>query len=59
MKVVSMSVEQCINQIYIYGIGSMGIGPAIDIDQCSTEARISRSPAPPRRLWRRRAETSV
>ena len=38
MKVISWSVEQCINQIYIYGIGSEGIGPAIDIDQCSTEA---------------------
>jgi hypothetical protein len=38
MKVISWSVEQCINQVYIYGIGSMGIGPAIDIDQCSTEA---------------------
>jgi hypothetical protein len=38
MKVISCSVEQCVNQIYIYGVGSGGIGPAIDIDQCSTEA---------------------
>ena len=38
MKIVSFSVEQCINQIYIMGVGSEGIGPSIDIDQCSTEA---------------------
>jgi len=38
MKVISMSVEQCVNQVYIYGVGSTGVGPMIDIDQCSTEA---------------------
>lgn len=38
MKVLSYSVEQCIRQVYIYGVGSQGIGPVIDIDQCSTEA---------------------
>ena len=38
MKIISCSVEQCINQIYIYGVWQRGRRPAIDIDQCSTEA---------------------
>lgn len=37
MKVLSASIEACINDVYIYGAGSSGIGPTIDIDQLSTE----------------------
>lgn len=37
MKIISCSVEQCTNEIYIYGVGSEGIGPTLDIDQFSTE----------------------
>ncbi|MFI6560393.1 hypothetical protein [Streptomyces sp. NPDC050534] len=37
MKVLSASIEACVNELYIYGAGSSGIGPIIDIDQLSTE----------------------
>src|ERR1044072_4778056 len=37
MKVVSASIEACTNELYIYGGGSSGIGPIVDIDQLSTE----------------------
>lgn len=37
MKVISASIEACTNELYIYGIGSSGIGPIVDIDQLSTE----------------------
>lgn len=37
MKVVSASIEACTNELYIYGAGSSGIGPIVDIDQLSTE----------------------
>jgi hypothetical protein len=37
MKVLSASIEACTNELYIYGAGSSGIGPIIDIDQLSTE----------------------
>jgi hypothetical protein len=38
MKVLSASIEVCINEVYILGIGSEGVGPIIDIDQLSTES---------------------
>lgn len=38
MKVLSASIEACINEVYILGVGSSGIGPIIDIDQLSTES---------------------
>ncbi|MFF4346831.1 hypothetical protein [Streptomyces sp. NPDC001530] len=38
MKVISASIESCINEVYILGAGSSGIGPIIDIDQLSTES---------------------
>lgn len=38
MKVISASIESCINEVYILGLGSSGIGPIIDIDQLSTES---------------------
>lgn len=38
MKVLSASIEACINELYIMGAGSSGIGPIIDIDQLSTES---------------------
>lgn len=37
MKVLSASIEACTNELYIYGPGSSGVGPIIDIDQLSTE----------------------
>lgn len=38
MKVLSASIEACVNEVYILGAGSSGIGPIIDIDQLSTES---------------------
>jgi hypothetical protein len=38
MKVLSASVEACANEVFIYGAGSSGVGPIIDIDQLSTES---------------------
>lgn len=38
MKVISASIEACINELYIMGAGSAGVGPIIDIDQLSTES---------------------
>jgi hypothetical protein len=38
MKVLSASIEACVNELYILGAGSGGIGPIIDIDQLSTES---------------------
>lgn len=38
MKVLSASVEACVNELYIYGAGSGGVGPIVDIDQLSTES---------------------
>ncbi|MFF9238387.1 hypothetical protein ACF1AY_15840 [Streptomyces sp. NPDC014776] len=38
MKVISASVEACTHELYIYGPGSQGVGPIIDIDQLSTES---------------------
>lgn len=37
VKVSQASIEACSNLVYIFGIGSAGIGPFIDIDQLSTE----------------------
>jgi hypothetical protein len=37
-KVLSASIEACVNEVYIYGPGSSGVGPIIDIDQLSTES---------------------
>ena len=37
MKILSASIEACVNELYIYGPGSEGVGPIIDIDQLSTE----------------------
>ncbi len=37
MKVLSASIEACVNELYIIGPGSSGVGPTIDIDQLSTE----------------------
>jgi hypothetical protein len=37
MKVITASIEACTNELYIYGAGSQGVGPIIDIDQLSTE----------------------
>lgn len=38
MKVLSASIEACIHEVYIMGVGSSGIGPIIDVDQLSTES---------------------
>jgi hypothetical protein len=38
MLVLSASIEACINELYIVGVGSAGVGPIIDIDQLSTES---------------------
>jgi len=38
LKVLSASIEACINEVYVMGVGSSGIGPIIDIDQLSTES---------------------
>jgi hypothetical protein len=38
MKVISASIESCTHELYIYGSGSGGVGPIIDIDQLSTES---------------------
>ena len=38
MKIATASVEACIHEVYIYGVGSGGVGPIIDIDQLSTES---------------------
>jgi hypothetical protein len=38
MKVLSASIEACTHELYIYGAGSEGVGPIIDIDQLSTES---------------------
>lgn len=38
MKVLSASIEACVNELYIMGAGSSGIGPIVDIDQLSTES---------------------
>jgi hypothetical protein len=38
MKVASASIENCVNEVYILGAGSGGIGPIIHIDQLSTES---------------------
>jgi hypothetical protein len=38
MKWASASIEACINEVYILGAGSGGIGPIIHIDQLSTES---------------------
>lgn len=38
MKILTASVEACINEVYIIGVGSGGVGPIIDIDQLSTES---------------------
>lgn len=37
MKVLTASIEACVNELYIVGAGSGGVGPIIDIDQLSTE----------------------
>lgn len=37
MKVISASIEACTNELYIYGYGSTGVGPIVDVDQLSTE----------------------
>lgn len=37
LKILSASIEACINEVYIMGVGSSGIGPIIDID-VSTES---------------------
>lgn len=38
MLIESASIENCINEIYIVGAGSSGVGPIIDIQQFSTES---------------------
>ncbi|MGY6019580.1 hypothetical protein [Streptomyces spinosirectus] len=38
MKIASASIENCINEVYILGAGSSGIGPILKIDQLSTES---------------------
>jgi hypothetical protein len=38
MKVLSASIEACTHELYIYGAGSSGVGPIIDVDQLSTES---------------------
>jgi hypothetical protein len=38
MKILTASVEACVNEVYIIGAGSEGVGPIIDIDQLSTES---------------------
>ncbi|WP_437089931.1 hypothetical protein [Streptomyces sp. enrichment culture] len=38
MKVLSASIEACVNELYVLGAGSSGIGPIVDIDQLSTES---------------------
>lgn len=38
MKVLQASIESCTHELYIYGVGSGGVGPIIDIDQLQTES---------------------
>ncbi|MCI3246325.1 hypothetical protein [Streptomyces spinosisporus] len=38
MKIDSASIENCVNEVYIMGAGSGGIGPIVHIDQLSTES---------------------
>ncbi|RPE40269.1 hypothetical protein EDD90_3305 [Streptomyces sp. Ag109_O5-1] len=38
MKVLSASIEACTHELMVYGVGSGGVGPIIDIDQLSTES---------------------
>lgn len=38
MLVLSASIETCVNELYILGAGSQGVGPIIDIVQLSTES---------------------
>ncbi|MFF1297910.1 MULTISPECIES: hypothetical protein [unclassified Streptomyces] len=38
MKVLSASIEACINEVYILGVGSGGVGPILHMDELSTES---------------------
>lgn len=38
MLVLSASIEACVNELYIVGAGSSGVGPIVDIQQLSTES---------------------
>lgn len=38
MLVLSASIEVCVNEVYIVGAGSNGVGPIVDINQLSTES---------------------
>lgn len=38
MKVLQASIEACTHELYIYGVGSGGVGPIVDIDQLQTES---------------------
>lgn len=38
IKVLTASIEACVNEVYVIGAGSGGVGPIIDIDQLSTES---------------------
>lgn len=38
IKVNQISIESCVNEVYIIGGGSEGIGPFLDVDQLDTES---------------------
>ncbi len=38
MLILSASIEACVNEVYIVGVGSNGVGPIVDINQLSTES---------------------
>lgn len=38
MKVLQASIEACTHELFIYGVGSGGVGPIVDIDQLQTES---------------------
>lgn len=38
MKVLQASIEACVQELYIIGAGSSGIGPIVDVDQLQTES---------------------
>lgn len=40
IKAIQLSVEACTNNVYIFGYGSSGIGPFLDIDQLDTETSV-------------------
>lgn len=38
MRILAAGIEACINEVYILGVGSGGVGPILHIDELSTES---------------------